>query len=42
LNIDIQKDYLNELQDIAKLRETGVLTEDEFQKQKEKILASRQ
>jgi tetratricopeptide (TPR) repeat protein len=41
LNIDIQKDYLNELQDIAKLRETGVLTEDEFQKQKAKILATR-
>jgi hypothetical protein len=33
-----EPDYMQELQDLARLRDQGVLTEDEFQAKKKQLL----
>jgi len=35
------KDYINELKELAKLRDDGVITQEEFEKKKEEILNRR-
>ena len=35
-----QKDHLSQLRELAELRDKGILTEDEFNKQKAKILGT--